>query len=387
MEGILGTFSDGKIGIKNSYYSTYIQENPGSGANLNIIPDDATNIDFQNGIYQRTTSSGSLRFTFLKPNGSMTITVSGHKANNPTEALALARSQVQSRGSDWLFLGNTGGYTGPVGAGVYTGNAQENVDNTTDVPDASEPEIDDSILRNSDEFKALSEDQQQAVLSVYQAIAENNRDQAERIAAAFKTAAGISDPFFKQELRMAVDALERGFVSIDQEEEYQVRQLQQRQQDLEQDIQTQRDQLSFEEQAALRQINRQYQQDIKNVRQSMSVRGKTFSSERAETEGLVEEATGDLRESTTRRFGLEELKLDRTSQRSARDTQQELARLSELTKQKRLDLFREGESQVGTKNLPQLSGTEGIDPLGDIVGDIPQRQIADITAGAQNLIF
>lgn len=270
---------------------------------------------------------------------------------------------------------------------TYTGEAQANIDNTTNVPDAVNPTIDDSVLRGSDEFKSLSADQQEAVLSVYQAIAANNEESAQKLAAAFKTAAGISDPFFKQELRLASDALERGFVAIDQEEEYKVKQLRQNQIDLEQDLQTQKDYLSFEEQSALKQIERQYGEDLKKVRQNAAATGKTFSSERADTEMLVEEATGDLRESTTRRFGAQQQELARTSERSARDTQTELDRLAELTQQKRVDLFREGEAQVGTKNLPTLSGTEGIASLGDIVGDIPQRQTADIISGAQNLIF
>lgn len=273
------------------------------------------------------------------------------------------------------------------GASSYSGNAQGNVNNTTNVPGASLPTVDDTALRDSAEFQALSEDQQQAVLQVYQAIAANDADNAERLAAAFKTSAAISDPFFKQELRLAVDALERGFVSIDQEEEYKARQLRQNQQQLEEDLQTKSDYLDFEEQAALRQIGRQYESDLKNVRQSMAATGKTFSSDRAETEALLEESTGDLRESTTRKFGIQQLDIQRTGERASQATQQELERLQQLSEEKRTNLLREGEAQVGTKNLPTLSGTEGINPLGDIVGDIPQRQTSDIISGAQNLMF
>lgn len=273
--------------------------------------------------------------------------------------------------------------TTTTGSGVNPGSTS--VDNTTDVPNASLPTVDDSALRNSAEFKALSEDQQQAVLQVYQAIAANDTDNAERLAAAFKTSAAISDPFFKQELRLAVDAIERGFVSIDQEEEYKARQLQQNQQELEQDLQTKKDYLNFEEQAALRQIGRQYGEDLKAVRQSMAATGKTFSSERAETEGLLEESTGDLRESTQRKFGIQQTEIQQTGERASRTTQQELDRLTELSKDKRISLLREAEAQVGTKNLPDLN--TNLSPLGDIVGDIPQRQTSDIISGAQNLLF
>lgn len=270
-----------------------------------------------------------------------------------------------------------------------TGNAADNIDNTTDVPDASNVQVDATALLNSDEFKTLPPDQQEIVKQVYELIATNNQEQAQKLAAAFKTSAAISDPFFRQELRLAADAVERGFVSIEKEEEFKLEQIRNRKADLEQDLSTQKEFLNLEEANALRQIDRQFDQDIKATRQTLASRGFSSSSRRSETEQLLEESTGDLRESTTRKFGLQKTEIDRTAERAQRDTQSEIERLREITTENKLDFLRSGEAQIGTDNLnktlPNLSGD--VAPLGDIVGDIPRQQTEDIIRGAQNLIF
>lgn len=245
---------------------------------------------------------------------------------------------------------------------------------------------DEKELRESENFKKLDEDRKAAVLAVFQAIAANDTEKASKIVAAFEASTAISDPFFKQELRLAKDAIERGFVAIDQEEQYKVKQLQRNLADVQQDITTKRDQLSFEEQSALKDIERQYTNTLKDTRQNLASTGKTFSSERDLTEQMIEESTGQMRESTARQFGLQNLELQRTGERTARDTQTELERLSELTKQNRLDFLRTGESRIGSQNIGGIY-KGGLKPLGDIVGDIPQRQFEDVLSGTQNLIF
>lgn len=269
-----------------------------------------------------------------------------------------------------------------------TTNAQANVDNTTNVPDAVIPQSNVDVLKNSDAFKNLPADQQEVVKQVYELIASNNKEQAGRLAAAFKTSAEISDPFFKQELRLAVDAIERGFVSIDNEEEFKLKQLQRRKSDLEQDLATQKDFLSLEEQSALRQIDREFSTQLKTTRQALASRGFSSSSRRDETEQLLEESTGDLRESTKRKFGLQQTEIARSLERGQRDTTSEIDRLKQLTNENKLDFLRTSEAKVGTANLPNLPSLNStVSPLGDIVGDIPQRQTQDIITGAQNLIF
>lgn len=253
--------------------------------------------------------------------------------------------------------------------------------------EAVTPNTDISELTNSLEFSSLPEDQQELVRNVFQVIAENDTDNAERLAAAFETAEKVSDPFFKQQIRIARDAIERGFVSIDQEEQFREKQLQTNLADLKQDLETRKEFIGLEEQAALKGIEREYTQTLKSTRQSLAARGMSSSSVREESEQLIEETTGDLRESTKRRFGAQMTEALRSGERGERDTQSELERLRELTKDKKLELFRGAEETLGTAGLGKLNINQNIDPLGDLVGDIPQAQAKDIISGATQLIF
>lgn len=274
----------------------------------------------------------------------------------------------------------------PAGGTSTTGSIAGGGDGSApSVPDASLPTDLLDELTASAEFQGLPEDQQELVKQVYQVIAENDIDNAQRLAAAFETATKISDPFFKQQIRIAKDAIERGFVSIDQEEEFREQQLTNQLKDLREDVATKKEFLGLEEQAALRGLEREFESTLKTTRQNLAASGFSSSSRRAETEEILNETTGDLRESTKRRFGAQVSDLATSLGRGERDIQSEVQRLTELTKSKKLDLFRQAEETLGTKNLPSLNTTA--DPLGSIVGEIPQAQTRDIISGATSLIF
>jgi hypothetical protein len=259
---------------------------------------------------------------------------------------------------------------------------------TTAVTKVKGGQFDDTELRKSKSFKLLSADQQEAVISVYQAIASNDLDQANRLSGAFDAATALSEPYFKEELRLAKDAVVRGYVAIDEEEEFKQVQLQNRLKDLREDILSQKSFLSFEEQSTLKNIEKSYQNELDVTQQNLAATGKTRSSQRVKTEQFLAESAGDLRESTTRRFGLERLELDRNLERSERDTQTELERLAEVTKSDRTDFLRNKEAEIGSTALAGLGlNTRGIAPLGNIVGDIQRRQMSDVLSGVNNLVF
>lgn len=100
---------------------------------------------------------------------------------------------------------------------------------------------------------------------------------------------------------------------------------------------------------------------------------------------MLEESFGDLRSSTNRKFsfdlGLEENNVQRTD----RDVQSELARLSELTKAGKLDFLRKAEERVGSKNLPRLDST--YKPLGNVYGEISRNKIDDTLKAATSFVF
>lgn len=247
---------------------------------------------------------------------------------------------------------------------------------------------DDSELRNSDEFKALGKDDQEAVLAVFNAIANNDAAQANRLAGAFKAATKLNDPFFNEQLRLATDAIERGYVAIDEEEDYKEMQLKRRRDDVRADYEKRKEFLTLEQASDLRAIERQYTTELDDTRQNLAATGKTSSSQRVQKESLLEESFGDLRSSTNRKFAFEIDAETENVARTDRDIQSELARLSELTKAGKLDFLRKAEERVGSKNLGRLAG---LDPnykaLGDVYGEIPRNKLEDTLSAATSFVF
>jgi hypothetical protein len=240
-------------------------------------------------------------------------------------------------------------------------------------------------LQKSASFRALNKADQQAVLSVFNAVASNDKKQAERLIKGFETASKINDPYFKQQLRLATDAIKRGYTAIDDEADYSERQAKTRLRDLKEDFERRKDFLTVEEATQLKAIERQYEQDLDTTRNTLASAGFGSSSKRIEQEKLLDEATGDLRASTKRKFAYEIDNSRDNLQRETRDTNREVRRLNELTKANKLNFLRKAEEQVGTANLPRLSGAPS--PLGDVYGSLPEQRLKNTLESALGFVF
>ena len=258
-------------------------------------------------------------------------------------------------------------------------------DKAKDTPKDSYEKADDTELRNSVEFKALNTDDQSAVLAVFNAIASNDSAQANRLTSAFKAATKMNDPFFKEQLRIATDAIERGYVSIGDEADFKEKQIKQRLTDIRTDYAAKKDYLSLEQASQMRSIERQYSTDLDTTRQDLAASGKSSSSQRVQKEKLIEDSYGDLRESSGRKFSFDQNAEDQNLSRNERDTQSELSRLSELTKAGKLDFLRKAEQQVGSKALPSLDTS--YNPLGNVYGEIPRNKLQDTLSAATSFVF
>lgn len=244
---------------------------------------------------------------------------------------------------------------------------------------------DDTELRNSPEFKALSGEDQESVLAVFDAVASNDSKKANRLAKAFEAASKINDPYFAQQLRLARDAVVRGYQSITDEADFAERQAKTRLQDLRKDFETRKEFLTVEEATQIKAIDRQYETDLEDTRQNLAANGFTSSSRRVQKEKILDEATGDIRSSTRRKFAFEMTGDEDNIQSSERDTNRELGRLAELTKAGKLEFLRKAEEQLGSKNLPRLAGAP--DALGGIYGDLPEQKLKNTIDAAMGFVF
>lgn len=239
----------------------------------------------------------------------------------------------------------------------------------------------DSLLADSN----LTEDQRQAIKAIFNTVSANDQERANQLQAAFKAAAQINEPFFAQQVKLALDELQRGFVSIDQDLAFKEQSIRNRLSDLQQDLASSREFLSLEQQQALKQLERQYKLTLDNTREDLARRGFTASTRRAEAETLLEEQTGELRESAERQFGARMQELQRQGERGDRDAQAELARLQELAAQERTGLARRGEAALGSQQLGPLP--PGTQPLGGLTGTIEQEKLASNLQASQQFVF
>lgn len=240
-------------------------------------------------------------------------------------------------------------------------------------------------LTSSAEYKALSKEDQDAVLAVFNAVANNDQTQANRLAEAFKAASKINDPYFAQQLRLATDAIERGYVELDKQAEFEETQIKRRLDDLKNDYATKKNFLSLEQASVMKEIERNYTENLGALQENLAASGFTQSSRRIKKEAILDEVTGDLRTSKNRAFAFEGEQADTALARGERDTAAEIQRLKELTEKGKLDFLRKAEAEVGTKNLPTLSG--GPAPLGGIYGSLPEEKLSNTIAAAKSFVF
>ena len=101
---------------------------------------------------------------------------------------------------------------------------------------------------------------------------------------AFDVAKAQNDPYFAQQMRLAVDAIERGYVKIEDQAEFDENQMKKRLADLEQDYQSKKEFMSLEQASTMREIERAYGQNLEDLQQGMAATGFTQSSRRAKKE-------------------------------------------------------------------------------------------------------
>lgn len=272
------------------------------------------------------------------------------RANNPTEANARYAA---------IDAGNK----------VPTGNYQS--------PEA-QAEL-QKILGNPN----LSADQKAVIQSIYGAVASGDADTAARVKSAMQAATEFSDPYFKAQVRLATDALDRGISSREGDLAFSENQLKSALSDLTANTSASKDQLSFEHAQELQNLATKYQTDLQNTQDNLAATGFTSSSKRARAEQLLSDENQGLVESSNKSYGYQVGGLDRTLTSKSDSTALQLQNLQRLAAEDKLNLLRDTESKVGSSTLSDL----GYDTLGGVGGTIPRAQAQDAFQFASNFVF
>ena len=219
----------------------------------------------------------------------------------------------------------------------------------------------DDLLDSSD----LQDEEKQLLRSIFGIATEQNRAEAERLISALELGAEYSDPIFRFKTRLITDSLTRSVNNLDGDLQYKSEQLQNALDDLQEDVAYSKEFLDLQKQTEIGQIQRQFEQNIEQLRNQVAETGFTRSSRRNREEQLRRDVRGEMVESTNRSFASKQRELDNNVSRNTRDTQQEIERLQELTRRGKLDLKREAEAQLGTEAAAGLPGLEGFDTVND----------------------
>ena len=243
----------------------------------------------------------------------------------------------------------------------------------------------ESLLKSSN----LTKDQKDMVRRVYGAVADNDKQSAAKLSAAIQQAMQYSDPYFKAQARMVVDSLDRGLNELEGDLAFSEQKLANSLKDLKNDVSTGLSNLSAEEAQELKALERRYTEDLDMTQQQLANTGFTQSSVRSKKEQLLNESFGDLRESTNRSFTARKDVLQDQLMRGQRDTQAELQRLQELTRQGKIDLLAKAEGTIGSEALKglRLPALPEYNMIGGLPGTLAQDQAADALSFANSYIF
>jgi|ERR1041385_2569281 hypothetical protein len=260
----------------------------------------------------------------------------------------------------------------------------------TTPPTTTTPEAQQAIQMTDQQFQqllnstSLTDDQKAALKAVYNAASTHDQEQYQQLVSAFQSATQFSDPYFKAQVRLALDALDRSFNGIEGDLSYNSTKLQSALADLQRDIASSKDFLSFQQLQELKGLERAYTKQLDTTRDNMATRGFTQSSVRSKAEQLLSDTFGDLRESSNRSFTQQNQNLTNQLTDAQQNTQSEIQRLQQLAAEGKLDLVHKAEAQLGTSNLPT---TYQQYELGGVSGDLARQQTADALSFAQSYVF
>lgn len=233
----------------------------------------------------------------------------------------------------------------------------------------------DTILNNP----GLSTDQKGVIRSIYEAVTTNDTNTAEKIKAAMTAATQYSDPYFKAQIRLATDALDRGLSAKEGDLAYQESSLTRALEGLKADTVAGKDKLSLDHQQDLKNLQTKYETDLATTQDNLAATGFTSSSKRARAEQILGDQNTGLVESSNRSYGYQTNNLDRTLSAKTSDVTAQIENYRRLASEGKLDLLRTTEEKVGSDNLAGYS-----DILGGVGGSIPRDQVKDALSLASN---
>ena len=238
------------------------------------------------------------------------------------------------------------------------------------------------FLKNDPSFKSLPADLKEITIYFSHLLKANDQQKAEALGKALEMATEQAEPYWKSMLLIAQDEILRTFEEAQGDYDSSLQRQQRIMRNINEDLTTNKDFLSLEQQSDLANLKRNYEIIQEQVIEGAAEKGLTFSTRRQLAEQRLAEENQGLVESTNRRYNKQ---LSDLQTAAGRDTEEAQAAIEDLERRMgtfTTDLGRSGEIYLGSGNLPALPGYQ---PIGDITGGMYEEQVADTAQRADTI--
>lgn len=304
---------------------------------------------------------------------------------------SLPSIQERSKLYENLGLGSAKAYSGSAFQNKKLLDALQS-DTTVEVKETETKTFETPDIINDDPnlseiYNNLNSEQKEFINTYTNVLSQDNDDLKKKMSDAIEQAKAQADPYWAEQLTIAQDNLKINLGEIEDNLESKQSLLEKRIDRINKDLKESRDRIDIDKQAELARLKRKYEVQLENVEENMRSRGLTFSSKRRTAENRLEEERTDIVESTQRQYQRKGSDIEKQSERNIEDLRGNISDLATQVQQRGAALVRQTEAKVGTKNLPDLSGTvaEGAQ-MGNVSGEIQSNKQSDILSRAGAMI-
>ncbi|MCX6822323.1 MAG: hypothetical protein NTW30_06120 [Candidatus Aenigmarchaeota archaeon] len=240
-----------------------------------------------------------------------------------------------------------------------------------------------SSYKNTAAYKALSSDGKKMADLHYEVESGTSKYNAQQLKDALKQAKKDSSGYMKQIIREFETTTSQQLAQETGDYQSHLDTVNENIKEINQDLATNKDFLSLEEQRTLAQSAKDYEQMRGNIITQIQNTGTTFSSIGEEKKTYAEQTQQGFVESTTAKYDKQVADLETQASRGNLQAKQQLADLKRTHEASIQNIGTKAETYLGTKGLSGISGLDLYKPLGDISGQIKEDTVKDIASRQQ----
>ena len=239
-------------------------------------------------------------------------------------------------------------------------------------------------LANDPYFMQLDENNKAIVSYYYNTLASQNTAKAQAFTTALDLASKQADPYWKEKLNIVKDELQRTTATTEADLASREKTLMDRQNAINEDLATNKEYLTAEQQAELARQSENYNNDLTTVREQMASSGLSSSSIRNRAENKLATRNADIIGSATRAYEKNIKSTENTATRELASIAQQTADYQRQASEAKTSAARTAEANVGSTALGETSVAPLL--LGGISGTMLDSKGTDILTRAKALM-